>query len=79
MNKMNKNKRIIDCSMGEILDLGKQLIDYYYSKGFYLPYRTNFDYSTPLKPDFTTSPNTISYPKPQFKEGDIICQNQTEL
>ena len=79
MNKMNKNKRIIDCSIGEILDLGKQLIDYYCSKELY---------EIREQPKVTTAPNTVEYyipnPKrndyrPQFKEGDIICQSQTEL
>lgn len=32
---MNRNKRIIDCTPLEILNIGKQLIDYYYSKEFY--------------------------------------------
>ena len=29
---MNRNKRIIDCTPGEIYNLGKQLIDYFFEK-----------------------------------------------
>ena len=54
---MNRNKRIIDCTPLEILNIGKQLIDYYYSKEFY-------EVKEKSKKD--------NY-KSDFKEGDVVC------
>ena len=65
---MNRNKRIIDCTPGEILDIGKKLIDYYFEKKNYV---VNQDPMDVLR--------KITQHKPQFKEGEIICQDQTEL
>lgn len=71
---MNRNKRIIDCTPNEIFNLGKQLIDYYFEKSNQL---TNLPYYE--QPRVFCTNNTNSTYKPQFKEGEIICQDQKEL
>ena len=69
---MNRNKRIIDCTPLEILDLGKKLIDYYFEKNNQLM-------AIPTPPYYDYSKVTCTTTTPQFKEGEIICQDQKEL
>ena len=65
---MNRNKRIIDCTPSEILDIGKKLIDYYFEKK---DYKISNDPMEVLR--------KLTQHKPQFKEGEILCRDQKEL
>lgn len=71
---MNRNKRIIDCTPNEIFNLGRQLIDYYFEKNNSLIGNSYYDYNKVICTNTTNS----TY-KPQFKEGEIVCQDQKEL
>ena len=72
---MNRNKRIIDCTPGEIFNLGKQLIDYYIEQTSQVShsyitgdlYGLDKKFSGPIKIE------------PQFREGEILCQDQKGL
>ena len=62
---MNRNKRIIDCTPGEIFNLGKQLIDYYLEKKEQLE-------EAPIPPQV----NELGY---IYTGEENICQDQKEL
>lgn len=62
---MNRNKRIIDCTPGEIYSLGKQLIDYFFEK--------EKQYNTLL-----AASSDIQYAY-NIDSGEMICQDPKEL
>ena len=64
---MNRNKRIIDCTPGEIVSLGKQLIDYYFERKKY------------IEDPISAIRELAKQCKFNFEEGETICQDQKGL
>ena len=84
MSRSNRGIRIIDCTAGEILDIGRQLIDYYFAKKQYFntgvstttEYCFDKDY---YKKQYSKYPNEAHNPIYQCEASDLIKEKDENV